>query len=314
MIRKLFKRLGVFSLFSFILFFVAAIIISYFSSTITRQVDVHEHTATTASSESTQSIKIMTLNIAHGRGDTFSQWFLSKNQIKTNLNKLADFFHNHKADVVALQEADVNSMWNGSFNHVHYLANAARYRYSAQGAHVKGFNVNYGTALLSRHAMTQATAYSFEPSPPTFAKGFTVGTIHWPLKSTSSTSVVKTPVDVISIHLDFSRQYVREAQIKELIEFIRKRRRPTIVMGDFNSDWSATQTIPQLKKELNFSTYALNKKGMVTFPGRGTRLDWVFVSPELEIVKHDIVRTRLSDHYAVTAQVRMRSNVQVTQK
>jgi hypothetical protein len=53
-----------------------------------------------------QSIKVMTLNLAHGRKDSINQWLVSSEQIRDNLDAIADYLKQADLDLVALQEAD----------------------------------------------------------------------------------------------------------------------------------------------------------------------------------------------------------------
>ena len=46
---------------------------------------------------------------------------------------------------------------------------------------------------------------------------------------------------------------------------------------------------------------------LVTFPMLGERLDWILVSPELEIIEQRVLPTAVSDHLAVVADVRVRT-------
>lgn len=71
--------------------------------------------------ESTCSLRIMTLNLAHGRGTAGHQATLSREQIAANLQKVADLIRRHRPDVLALQEADDPSVWSGWFDHVQWL-------------------------------------------------------------------------------------------------------------------------------------------------------------------------------------------------
>ncbi|SMG64387.1 [weak similarity to] endonuclease/exonuclease/phosphatase family protein, partial [methanotrophic bacterial endosymbiont of Bathymodiolus sp.] len=50
-------------------------------------------------------------------------------------------------------------------------------------------------------------------------------------------------IDIISVHLDFSRQTVREKQIAEIRELLIARDNPLIILGDFNSDWFTEKSV-----------------------------------------------------------------------
>ena len=60
-------------------------------------------------------LKIVTLNVAHGRNQSVSQLLLDKEDISANLLRIAGVLGTVGADVVALQEADGPSGWSGKF-------------------------------------------------------------------------------------------------------------------------------------------------------------------------------------------------------
>ena len=66
-------------------------------------------------------LSLLSLNLAHGRKDRFSQLLLSSETIERNLLDVASYLESSQADIVALQEADSPSNWSGNFNHVEFL-------------------------------------------------------------------------------------------------------------------------------------------------------------------------------------------------
>lgn len=75
----------------------------------------------------TPVLRVVTLNLAHGRKDSFNQIFVWENTFKENLDDIVDVLRQYKPHVVALQEADAESLWSVSFDHVAYLASGAEY-------------------------------------------------------------------------------------------------------------------------------------------------------------------------------------------
>ena len=49
-------------------------------------------------------------------------------------------------------------------------------------------------------------------------------------------------VSVISVHLDFSRKSVRDAQIKEMRAVLPGLTTPVVILGDFNTDWNSNKS------------------------------------------------------------------------
>lgn len=244
-----------------------------------------------------ETLRIATLNLAHGRKDSFSQFFLSNATIKNNLKEIAEVLNTHKPQVVAFQEADSLE----SFNHVQYLASQSNYPWRAHASNMNFWKFSYGTALMSVLPFTQSIEHTFAPSPPTFNKGFVLAQLEWP----SSDSKIIRKVDVISVHLDFSRQSVREQQIKEMIDVLSSRTNPTIIMGDFNSEWLKGETaIKKLLTSTRFMTYKPESSGYNTYGNK--RLDWVLITNDLEFVDYRVLPDILSDHKMVMTEIRVK--------
>ena len=63
-------------------------------------------------------LKVMTFNMAHGRGDSFHQLLQSTDTTLDNLDAISVMLNREQPDVIALQEADGPSFWSGNFNHL----------------------------------------------------------------------------------------------------------------------------------------------------------------------------------------------------
>ncbi|MFC1664504.1 endonuclease/exonuclease/phosphatase family protein, partial [Pseudomonadota bacterium] len=225
-------------------------------------------------------LRVATLNLAHGRKDGLNQLLLGKKTIHNNLLIIAETLIDIEADVVGLQEADGSSRWSGGFDHVALLANQARYPWHHRAGHANGWLFDYGTAILSRWPLIDKISHTFPPSPPTLSKGFTLVQVAWQPDPGRNTIVY---VDVVSAHLDFSRQKVREEQIDEMVTVLANRDKPMIVLGDFNSDWLAEQSVVKdLARQLRLKVYQPESTELGTYVKNGRRLDWILISTELE--------------------------------
>src|SRR5690606_38352006 len=243
-----------------------------------------------------RALRVLTLNLAHGRADGWHQAFLSRSAIRANLDAVASVLKREAPDAVALQEADAPSMWSGRFDHVAYLAETTRLSWFTRCDHVQGLGLKYGTALLARHRLREPLAVTFAPTPPTLSKGFVVATLEW----TDHERTVR-PITAVSVHLDFARGAARRKQVRELLAVLEERRSmPLVVMGDFNAAWPDDASVVRLLAEkLGIDAFRPDAPDIVTFPFVGRRLDWILASRELRVVDFRVLTDVVSDHYAV---------------
>ncbi len=102
---------------------------------------------------STQRLRLVTFNIAHGRGLTPIQGLTSSRKLRSNLRRIAGLLGELGADLVALQEIDECSVWSGSFDHLDYIRAHAGFPHAAFGINNRRsglVNLSYGNAILSR--------------------------------------------------------------------------------------------------------------------------------------------------------------------
>lgn len=252
-----------------------------------------------------ETLTIVSLNIAHGRSTSLNQVFVSTDQTKKNLQQIADFLSKKNASIVALQEADSPSWWSGDFHHVAYLAQQGKYPQYIHASHAHIGIGNYGTGILSRLPIRRGFALTFPPSPPTTRKGYTLAEIEW---HTRARTVI---VDVVSVHLDFSRSSVRKQQLKSMQTSLSARNHPLIIMGDFNSEWVAGQLIKaDSVGSKTLHSYFGHVDNLATYKNK--RLDWILVSKALVIDSYEVSPQELSDHLAVVATIRLVSGMDKT--
>ncbi len=245
------------------------------------------------------TLKVITLNLAHGRKDAWHQALLRRAVIQANLDEVVRILKEEQPDVVALQEADAPSLWSGRFHHVAYLSKKTGIPFYVLGQHVRRLKLAYGTALVSRQRLQEQSSHRFSPSPPTQRKGMVVGTIRWPGTRPLS-------LDVASVHLDFSRKSIRQRQAREVIQCLAGRRRPLVLMGDFNCGYSIKDpTLAILARELNLHPHEPEAADMVSFPRRNRRFDWIMVSADFRFRDYRTLPNVLSDHRAVVATLEL---------
>lgn len=253
------------------------------------------------------TLRILTLNIAHGRNQAANQLLLGKEDIEQNIRAIARVLKKTNADVVALQEADGPSGWSGNFDHIELLAREAGYPWYYRANHAESWLFSYGTAILSRLPVAETIQHTFSPSPPTLNKGFLLGRVNW-MNDNEIGSALN--VDIVSVHLDFSRQRVRDGQIAEMAEALANREYPMIILGDFNSEWLAEDSVvKRLAEESRLSVYEPGADDLHTY-NSSNRYDWILISDELAFVRYEVLPDIISDHLAVLAEIKLKTTTE----
>lgn len=251
------------------------------------------------------SLRLMSLNVAHGRRLARQQLLVPRDRFHANLSEVAGVIAREAPHVVALQEADGPSFWSGGFDHVGHVAQLAGYPERFRGDHncvrLPGREVRTGTALMATLSLAETASHVFSPSPPTPRKGFVVASVPVPNDGGRS-------VDVVSVHLDFLRKATRRRQVAEMAALLKKRGRPLIVMGDMNCWWGRrNDALPLLIERLGVRPWKPTLRAHATFSSRRPRfrIDWVMVSPELEFTGYETISDPVSDHLGIVAEVRL---------
>jgi endonuclease/exonuclease/phosphatase family metal-dependent hydrolase len=246
-----------------------------------------------------ETLHIATLNLAHGRGSALNQLLVSERKTRSNLASVGQFLQQKGIHIAALQEADAPSWWSGGFDHTTLVAQLGGFSWYTSSTHANLGVGRYGTAIVSVLPINGASSHDFPPNPPTARKGFTAAEIAWTVAGG------ETRLDVISIHMDFSRKSVRQTQLQELRAALAGRDNPLVIMGDFNS----IEIAHQLMREEGEEGRYLHTAGDQSPPWhsyKDKRLDWILLSNELEFIEYRTYPDILSDHRLVAARVRLK--------
>lgn len=241
-------------------------------------------------------LRLLTVNLAHGRGTGFHQAFQDATDALRNLDSIESLIRRESPDLIALQEADAPSAWSGRFDHVDYLARSAEYEWGVHTAHARGLGLAYGTAVLSRLPVRDYAAMTFAPARAALPKGFSLATVYWPSADLE--------LDVVSVHLEPLREVVRQKQAARIAAALADRPRPLVIMGDFNTEWDHEDgVLRRLAKDLDLIVHAPEEDGFDTYPRLGRRLDWILISRSLRFEGFRVLDDKVSDHRVVLAEV-----------
>lgn len=247
--------------------------------------------------------RLISLNIAHGRGLSFYQGFHSPAGIRRQLGKIHRLLDRFHPDLVCLQEVDESSHWNGHINLLEEIQDKESLPYSCLGVHNRRSGekkLAYGNAILSRYPIRETITVPFGNNS-LGEKGFLFARIEFP----------EGEVSVINLHLDFRSRVKRLAQVEQVIRFLHDElarpgdpllHRP-IVCGDFNARATLKRdAVAQLFSYMkSHHEYSLLPQRARSFPAHSPLkcIDFIFLPEPMKCHACQTIRSYVSDHRPV---------------
>lgn len=239
-------------------------------------------------------ISVLSLNMMHGRRGVslLSTPRGSREAVKVTLAKIARLIRTHAPDVVALQEVDRRAWLSGYVDQVEYLRRQTRYPHVFFGGHTEGNNMHYGTAVLSKHPITEAVSHVFGKTFPVPRKGFVLARIMLPDGQEVAIASVHTTV------LNFFERETRTKQAAFLADCVKHLDTPFILCGDFNAHFGSKRdrSLHHLMRELPIHTHEHANEKLITHPPTRRRLDWIFPSRHFSVQEYHTIDADVSDH------------------
>ena len=242
----------------------------------------------------------MSYNILHGAGEDGV----------FDLDRTAAIIRAQHPDIVGLQEVDKH--WGERSNFVDEPAALAR----ALGMHVffgaiydipsatpGAPDMQYGVTILSRYPVLRAVDHEItrlstqDPNPvPAPAPGFPEVVVN----------VKGAHVHVFDTHLDYRADpAVRQMQAEDTAAIMRAAGGQQILVGDFNTTWTAPELSPLRDYGLVDAWSATGQPGGDTYPAIAPtiRIDHVTVTPGIAVVDAAVPDTLASDHRPVVVDL-----------
>ncbi|MFP3949401.1 MAG: endonuclease/exonuclease/phosphatase family protein [Longimicrobiales bacterium] len=297
-----------------------------------RRLEIHrvaESATIEGSGEEPRTLRILTWNIAHGRGDVgpglFRNFRGGDDETRLlRLVRIARVIRDADPDVVVLNEVDFRSSWSGGIDQAEILARATGFEVWVEQRNYDlqlPFGVlEFGNALLS--SIPVDTAVWVEIPPHRRIEAVTVGA--------KAATLVRLdgpggPLAVIPVHLEVRGAETRLGAADVFQELRGRERAPLILAGDFNSAPPAWPQTGDREGRASVGSSAVGElldegwrslrarrgpgPGQWTYPvPRSDRaIDWVLVEPPLRVLEARVVEgtAGLSDHAPVLAVVRV---------
>jgi endonuclease/exonuclease/phosphatase family metal-dependent hydrolase len=223
-------------------------------------------------------LKIMTYNMHRGIG---------KNG-RLDLNAIADVIQNSGAGIIALQEVERHSIRTVFQDQIKQLSVNTDMNY-AYGKSINVLNGEYGNGLLSKYPIEEYKVYDL----PSFSEQRTV------LRAVIN--IGSHQLAVYNAHLG-----LKVAEQKDQIDFIMQMMEAEtmdyILMGDMNSKSDKLTLITDSMKDCAKGSEKLQQS---TFDEKDVkeRIDYIFVSSDIEVTNYDVLISEASDHYPVVSEI-----------
>ena len=228
--------------------------------------------------------------------------------VESDLSEIADEIKSHHPDVVALQEVDVH--WGERSSFADQAMNLAEMLgmyhffgeiYNLPPTGDRSENRRYGMALLSKYPFQHRKNHSLarlsslnesNSNSPVLMPGFPEVGINLDGQT----------VHIFNTHLDYRPDpALRRRQVGEILEIIRQKKGPVILMGDLNADPEDPE-IGELFELFN-DAWENGEGGGFTFPADDPqkRIDYILYTDHFEVTGVFVPNTQKSDHRPVIA-------------
>jgi endonuclease/exonuclease/phosphatase family metal-dependent hydrolase len=240
--------------------------------------------------EKSITIKVMSYNIHHanppGKSDVI------------DLDAITKTIESSGADIVALQEVDINTKRSNNINQAQELARKLNMNvYFSKAIDFEGGE--YGLAILSKFKIADSKNVSLSKA----ADSTTENRI---LQSVTVNVAKDVSLIFANTHLEVSNTGNRELQAKEIVEFAKQQQLPIILAGDWNATLKST-TVNVLDTAFQRTCDICP----VTCPEDGDNgaIDFIAFTKnsQFKTQKYTVFNdNRSSDHYPILAEIQLK--------
>jgi endonuclease/exonuclease/phosphatase family metal-dependent hydrolase len=268
----------------------------------------------------TGRLRVVTYNIAHGRGLASSNWQIGgkKTQLE-RLDKIAALLRDQRADIVVLNEVDFDAVWTSNVNQAVYIAEKAGFPFVAEQRNfdmaMPFVSLRWGNAILSKHPIninnSRLINFAAYANWERIVAGHKQGLLCE--IQLGEHSIAR----VLGVHLDTRSESTRILAAEQIEKIRAESNIPLILAGDMNSSPvgfpKATPTsdgqtcMSYLLATGAYRTAPLGEPtpGDYTFPSANPThiIDWILVSQDWKIVSRTVLSQPFSDHNAVLMEM-----------
>jgi endonuclease/exonuclease/phosphatase family metal-dependent hydrolase len=211
---------------------------------------------------------------------------------KLDMEALASVIENANPDILVLQEVSRGWLVNGRVDMISWLSVRLDMPY------VFGPTADplWGNAVFSRYPITSVAHYDLEPRNLFLLRGFTQVSI----------DLGESYLNVIATHFHHVDEGsdVRISQAEQLLDFWAGQL-DTIIAGDFNARPASVEMQMMLAAGLTDSLSGRDDASVYTYHSAHPyqRIDYIWVSPDIQVLDSEVIFTTASDHHPVVAVI-----------
>lgn len=282
--------------------------------------------AQSAPSTAPESLRVLTYNIAHGRGPSLGAENTdggTHEEKKERVKQIGLEIQALGVDMVFLQEVDFNTWWSGNIDQAALIAEAAGFPYIARQRTIDSGlplfrRYDFGNVLLSRLPISEVARFKM---PPYSDVEVLFAGNHDGLLAKVQLSA-SDEIIVLGLHLEVRSEDIRVEAAERIIAYQRQHPLPIILLGDLNSTPppmpdAETSRLGQNAVELLESFGGFQRRPLrgqathhhFTFPSEAPRrtIDWIMPDRNWRIQEYRVIHgMRQSDHLPVLSTLRRR--------
>ncbi len=240
-------------------------------------------------------MRLVIYNVRYGTGTGLSYHLPlpfsgSLRRSSRRFEDIKDFLEGLSPDLIGLVEADGGSFRQRGICQAEVVANAVggESRFAVKygnGLSKLPLLKSQGNAIISKESPIKVTCHDL-------GRGMKRNALEAEFKGFS----------MVLVHLSLGRPS-RRHQIEELRKICSSRKGPLIIAGDYNTLSGPGELAPLMKEGMS----TVNRGGIPTFPCRKPRkeLDFILVSPDIEMESFFVPRTNLSDHLPLVCDLKI---------
>lgn len=234
---------------------------------------------------------------------------------KENYQHILNFLKRINADIICLEEVTTTSLFNDDIDIPEVLAKGLNYNYyykEAQHWVLDEDRRNMGNIILSKFEIKKIHSQFLREKIIDVAGKDFEGRVY----IEAGLLINDKELTVGSTHLSYFQFFEIEdgkIEVENLLEILRTKKERFIFAADLNSSPESFLVSNLLKHfvnagpdlEINTWTTKPFKKGSFVANDLNWRLDYIFVTPDIEIKKAKVIHTEFSDHLPVLVEFEM---------